>query len=247
MATSVEPDVADPPEEVLLCLDCNYSLKGLPQNRCPECGRQFNLDDSRTFNSERPLRWIDRQLLKPIGWPMFTSVALLSCGYLYLGFFPKFYYAIIPVIVTFLLCVVVAMMLIVRNLLRAYIPPRSIFRSSSIRREKLAFAILAIPFLLVIFQVPLRIVFFLARPELDRVAKGIIDGTISRPVNSHRAGPITISSAMSLYGDDDQYFFLVHGFGGGGFAYCRTPGRPLYYNSGADGHLWGNWYWWIDD
>jgi hypothetical protein len=30
------------------CLDCGYILEGLPENRCPECGRAFDPDDPRT-------------------------------------------------------------------------------------------------------------------------------------------------------------------------------------------------------
>ena len=35
------------------CLGCSYALDGLPENRCPECGRPFDPDESRTF-SPRP-------------------------------------------------------------------------------------------------------------------------------------------------------------------------------------------------
>jgi len=31
------------------CLGCGYDLRGLPENRCPECGRAFDPDDSTTF------------------------------------------------------------------------------------------------------------------------------------------------------------------------------------------------------
>ena len=31
------------------CLDCGYDLHGLPESRCPECGRAFDPDDSTTF------------------------------------------------------------------------------------------------------------------------------------------------------------------------------------------------------
>jgi len=31
------------------CLDCGYILAGLPENRCPECGRGFDPHDSGTY------------------------------------------------------------------------------------------------------------------------------------------------------------------------------------------------------
>ena len=43
-----------------------------------------------------------------------------------------------------------------------------------------------------------------------------------------------------------EVFFQISDFVGGGFAYSPSTDR-LYYNSGADGHLIGPWYWWIDD
>jgi hypothetical protein len=40
------------------CLDCNYVLLGLPEPRCPECGRQFDPDDFGSYTYKPPLvRW----------------------------------------------------------------------------------------------------------------------------------------------------------------------------------------------
>jgi hypothetical protein len=33
----------------MFCRGCGYALIGLPSNRCPECGREFDLSDPRTF------------------------------------------------------------------------------------------------------------------------------------------------------------------------------------------------------
>jgi hypothetical protein len=38
------PPILDP-----RCLDCGYVLKGLPENRCPECGRVFDPENPQTF------------------------------------------------------------------------------------------------------------------------------------------------------------------------------------------------------
>jgi hypothetical protein len=35
--------------EAMLCLGCGYDLRGLPENRCPECGRAFDPVDPTTF------------------------------------------------------------------------------------------------------------------------------------------------------------------------------------------------------
>ena len=34
---------------MMSCLDCGYDLRGLPENRCPECGRAFDPSNSATF------------------------------------------------------------------------------------------------------------------------------------------------------------------------------------------------------
>ena len=40
------------------CLDCAYCLFGLPEPRCPECGRAFDLTDPSTYSTKPPLiRW----------------------------------------------------------------------------------------------------------------------------------------------------------------------------------------------
>lgn len=50
------------PPETMYCLDCGYDVRGLPENRCPECGRAFDPDDSTTFlcsqvDGRRYLTW----------------------------------------------------------------------------------------------------------------------------------------------------------------------------------------------
>lgn len=35
--------------ESACCRDCDYLLRGLPSNVCPECGRDFDLDDPRSY------------------------------------------------------------------------------------------------------------------------------------------------------------------------------------------------------
>jgi hypothetical protein len=37
----------------MLCLTCNYDLRHLRQQRCPECGRTFNSTDPTTYLGKR--------------------------------------------------------------------------------------------------------------------------------------------------------------------------------------------------
>lgn len=45
------------------CLTCGYQLRGLDEPVCPECSRQFDPDDPKTFNADPPKRW-RRRLIK---------------------------------------------------------------------------------------------------------------------------------------------------------------------------------------
>ncbi len=41
-----------PYHSLVRCLTCQYDLRGLTERRCPECGRNFDPGDDRTFDSE---------------------------------------------------------------------------------------------------------------------------------------------------------------------------------------------------
>src|SRR5438105_2001693 len=47
------------------CLSCHYALRGLMENRCPECGRAFDPGDPRTMNLGPRSRWA-RWLIGPL-------------------------------------------------------------------------------------------------------------------------------------------------------------------------------------
>ena len=38
------------------CLSCHYDLRNLPEHRCPECGRAFDPNDPRTYDTEASAR-----------------------------------------------------------------------------------------------------------------------------------------------------------------------------------------------
>lgn len=58
------------------CLGCGYYLDGLPRTRCPECGREFNPDDRKTYG---PSQTGDAEIIlfsmTVFGW-FVTAVAL---------------------------------------------------------------------------------------------------------------------------------------------------------------------------
>ena len=229
-----------------MCLGCNYDLHGLSEARCPECGRTFDIADGSTFNSVRPLTWLDRRLLAPIG-PLTFGFIALPCSYmLYLSLSSEIYYMGIYVFLMVMMCGLIAAVLGARAVMRMLIVPSGIPRRSTKARLAAVGVIVLATCVMVVTQLPLRIAFLLSRPELDRVVADIRSGALSRPIPpGHRAGLFVLHP--SGYDWEDQYFFRYDIFGAsGGLAYTAT-GTPLSYNRGADGRLGWNWHWWEDD
>ena len=66
------------PDVEMKCLDCRYLLKGLPEHRCPECGRSFDPDDPATFSTSSEWRF---QVAFYWGRARFVIVPLLMAWY----------------------------------------------------------------------------------------------------------------------------------------------------------------------
>ena len=45
------PKVKAPVRSTKYCLDCGYPLDGLPEQRCPECGRKFDIKEPCTYST----------------------------------------------------------------------------------------------------------------------------------------------------------------------------------------------------
>lgn len=58
------------------CLGCGYDLRGLPENRCPECGRPFDPDDPESYVSK--LRSGRSYLVAAIGGLVALAVPLTA-------------------------------------------------------------------------------------------------------------------------------------------------------------------------
>ncbi|MFO0837050.1 MAG: hypothetical protein U1D55_00865 [Phycisphaerae bacterium] len=62
------------------CKGCGYILDGLPEERCPECGRAFSRRDPRTYLHTRRVRWSHR-VVRAVKWGALTALTLtpISC------------------------------------------------------------------------------------------------------------------------------------------------------------------------
>ncbi len=72
--------MTSPPDSSPLCISCNYPLRGLTSRRCPECGREFDPSDPKTFNAGNALGPSARRLLLPIGFPTLILAFLAFSG-----------------------------------------------------------------------------------------------------------------------------------------------------------------------
>lgn len=77
-------------EPTRFCLNCEYALDGLPENRCPECGEPFDPDDESTYRDPRAeprLVHQAQQFAAGVLLPMAT-VVLLWCAVVIPPLFP---------------------------------------------------------------------------------------------------------------------------------------------------------------
>ena len=63
------------PPEHKRCLGCGYILDGLPEPRCPECGRGFDPLDSRTYRTGP----------HPPRWPIVLAIVGILCPWIVVG------------------------------------------------------------------------------------------------------------------------------------------------------------------
>jgi hypothetical protein len=63
------------------CKQCGYALNGLSENRCPECGREFDPNDSSTFSiASTPGRCPACQSQSPLGLLVRPPLECRRCG-----------------------------------------------------------------------------------------------------------------------------------------------------------------------
>lgn len=62
--------------DTAVCLGCGYSLRGLPEAICPECGRAFNPDDPTTYRDKPAVPMWRRWATPPGIWHTFGVLAV---------------------------------------------------------------------------------------------------------------------------------------------------------------------------
>lgn len=232
-----------------LCLYCNYRLRDLPECRCPECGQHFDPARPETMNLGRPLSSAARAILRPVFWPFCLPLALLMGWVLLESVRPRFYYMGgfgLIVLLWLAACILfVAHGAIVWFTQRIHRQP---FRSDSdrrfARRWRLLWAVVTVLTLAAPLQLPLRLGFCFARPELDRIVSSIGGNPAPSLVTRRRVGPYMLSPTVHRRGS--ALIFTLDDDGEEHFIYCPDGSIPSM-NLGSYGHLSGPWYWLAED
>jgi hypothetical protein len=249
-ATAIEPTTADP-----YCLGCNYSLRGLASDRCPECGRAFDLDDYRTFLPGRRLTWVEWFLTAPPGWVL---IPLAIYGVLAVweatslmqryGMPERFVNGVYAVLAVVLICVLRFVLLV---LMCHRLGMQRLWHvwSRTWRRWTSTAAIIVLGLLLAMTPVPTWLRFQISRPFLDAYVEQLrtqppTPGVI--PAMPRYIGLYPVSF-VSVRGDVVQVTLDV---GGTDAVLCNSPSAPaippfmrwIDHELTVDKHLGGGWY-----
>lgn len=181
--------------ETARCLGCGYALRGLIDERCPECGRAFDPADWRTmkikFPGNRPPRRdpplpmddYARAVLAPMRWPgriyPWVTIALLLLDLLWAG--PPD----VPVVLWLGLLLAVGIPIVRRRAIDDYGQPDAMLRvdrKMSVRLRLWAYTSL----ILVFFQVPFRLTMWMSvGPSMQATA----DRLYSQPTWEEHPAP----------------------------------------------------------
>ena len=160
-----------------LCLDCNYPLMDVPPHRCAECGRAFDPTDRQTVNTGRPVPAYARWAVGPISWPVY-AVALFGCGAtLWRARLPiqPFSWSA-PVLWGWLglAAIWLAWPLVRLGVLHHYGWPRRVIRPMG-RWHWVVPLLIVATVAVAAERLPPRAAFALSRPDMDRLARFVMD------------------------------------------------------------------------
>lgn len=227
------------------CLGCDYLLHGLPENRCPECGRPFDPARPETMAVRRPLGAVGRAIFRPIPWWLVTIGLLPAAWLLYRGLHPSFYYMMQPVLLVLLWLLSLWVMSLRFAMLEA---ARSYYRNRrptppERRRWGVFWGVTILVTLLLAFEVPVRVGFLWARPALEQLLAEVQADPAPQPVLSapRRAGMWHIHPQWGIRRQQpDMILFMLAGDLESGFAW--SPNQVPIYNTGTHRYLGDGWY-----
>jgi len=228
------------------CLDCDYPLRGLPENRCPECGRGFDPDDPKTMRSGYAIGPTVRLWLKPpdrvfhffVGFN--ALLMLLSVG------LPEVCFPLLLISLGFWLIIGGAWSLrLLGSIGVAWYLRQPTFKCwKTWRRWSLTPVILACTISLLYLDAPFWLAFHVSRPAMDRLARQVM----ASPSDPPRGAWVGLYNADAIEAFPGGMRFIVSGAGSftrAGFAW--SPGGAPPVTDDRYRHVEGPWYIWIED
>ena len=196
-----------------------------------------------------------RRLVRPPGWWTAGVVALPGLPLLWWGIWPEFYY-MTHIAMLFLLWIATLVLVLLRSAVSGTVAKLKGYRQDSVWSEVLgigrALAPAVLVTLLLLTNMPLRLAFLTAKPELDRIIDATPKGTPLRVADGEEVGWFglwRIDTARSERRGrwQDVPCHVVYLDCGGGFVHFTGDIVDFQYNDGSHGWLIGDWYWFKED
>lgn len=241
-------------QPTMYCKGCGYVLDGLPEHRCPECGREFDPGNPKTFSDQPPLHPVKVLLLRPIGWPTFLLAggALIMCllddsppptrgRWLPLALLSWF-----AVSVWWSARLLAVLVVWLTNLKRHYRPARHVWR------WLVPPALLALCFAAERYDAKFRICFLLSKPAMERLVQQGAQLPPGSSLPDRTVGVFDANGIQVLHAKGLMFCFTRarNDMPGYDLGFIYWPGvvdptflKQLFNLTGCE-HYSGNWYTW---
>lgn len=228
------------------CLECDYSLAGLTENRCPECGRVFDPADPDTMRTAQTPGKIARWLMQPPKWPSHVAAGVAAVVLLASTMAPGGYTPLTSISVAVWLVLLPGWLL--RVIAATFILILYRRRDRPTLSDRIRWLVVPAVFLvslgLVTTHIPLRGAFIISRPFMNSLAQSVM-GNQSQ---AHSPQWVGVYHATDIESTPWGMMFTVSGNGhsSSGFAFIRTmPSDGLPQSKMKS--LGRGWYSWEDD
>jgi hypothetical protein len=211
------------------CVSCRHSLRGLVSRACPECGREFNPDDPRTYSRHarhegwRSLASVSRFLVVAFGGLTLVALVASATG---LGRSLLWHLLIVAPFVG------AGLVILLGSLLLPAVP-------ISRRVRVLGLCTLPLLFSIAWTNWPLRVTFALSRSCFYRVAETIEQGgTVRLP---QWVGPFRVREIRTISNGNIGFRLSRHPGEGPHLVRAKPRATPVWYNCTV-APLGGSWY-----
>lgn len=233
------------PSEEGFCAKCRYPLRGLPEPRCPECGKAFDPSDPHTFlvAGQRPMGPIARRLYQPPTL-LFQASGVLSVSFVLAaaavpGWIPSL------LRVGLICCCGMSVFWMVGVVAYCvvgwfYRAPRTTWRV--IRSWSLMPVALVLAALLCQLRVPVLLGFLVSKSAMEGLANKAAAGPEYRRLPDQKVGMYSATGILVLLGGV-RFQVSMPQAPPGGFAYF-PQGSPKGSREPRCEQLWGSWYVW---